>query len=331
MKRTLFLIISTAVVVLATFYQFPNKALAEASGKRVALLVGPTQDVFIGTWAQTFAGGAEKAGMKVSVFSSPFDPALQVQQLDDAIAQKFDMIVIQTISQQAVLPALQRAKVANVPVVTIISQFPEGIATDLYVTYVGENSVQLGELAAEALGNLLKVSGREAAKVAAITGSIAEGVGMLRMNGFKNGLKKFPGVTLIAEQDVKWNPIAGEKAAGQTIARFAAQGGLDAMYGMNDTLANSIIQAAESAGVKLGAGKGEMIVVGGNCQASGIKNFQAGKESGTILMLPSRAATLAVEEVEKIFDGRAVPKAVYETHEIITKDNLAKHADDCSY
>lgn len=309
----------------------PQRALADANGKRVALLVGPTQDAFIGTWSKTFAAGAEKAGMKVSTFSSPFDPALQVQQLDDAIAQKFDMILVQTISQKAVLPALQRAKTAKIPVVTIISQFPEGVASDLYITYVGENSGKLGELAAEALGNLLKASGRENAKIAAITGSIAEGVGKLRMDGFERGLKKFPGVKLVVAEDVKWNPVAGEKAAGQIIARFAAQGGLDAMYGMNDVLANAVIQAASSAGVKVGTEKGSMIVVGGNCQAPGIKNFQAGKESGTVLMLPARAATMAVEEVKKIFEGKTVPKATFETHEIITRDNLAKYAADCSY
>lgn len=318
----------TMLVVLVVS---PPSALADANGKKVALLVGPTQDAFIGTWVKTFTAGAEKNGMKVSVFSSPFDPALQVQQLDDVIAQKFDMILLQTISQQAVLPALERAKAAKVPVVTVMSQFPEGLADSLYVTYVGENSVQLGELAAEALGNLLKESGREKAKIVAITGSIAEGVGMLRMNGFKNGLKKFPGVTLVVEQDVKWNPAAGEKAAGQIIARFASQGGLDAMYGMNDNLANAIIQAATSAGVKLGTEKDAMIIVGGNCQAPGVKNFQAGKQSATVLMLPVRAATMAIEEVKKIFDGKTVPKATYEKHEIITKDKLAQYADMCSY
>lgn len=323
--------IAITCVSLVAFLASPMSASADVNGKRVALLVGPTQDPFIGTWARTFSAGAEKAGMKVSVFSSPFDPALQVQQLDDVIAQKFDMILIQTISQQAVLPALERAKAAKVPVVTIISQFPEGLADGLYVTYVGENSVQLGELAAEALGNLLKESGRGKAKIVAITGSIAEGVGMLRMNGFKKGIKKFPDVTLIVEQDVKWNPVAGEKAAGQIIARFASQGGVDGMYGMNDVLANAIIQAATSAGIKLGAEKDAMIVVGGNCQAPGIKNFQAGKQGATVLMLPVRAATMAVEEVKKIFDGKAVPKATYETHEIITKDKLAQYADMCSY
>lgn len=318
-------------MTLAALLVSPTGALAGVEGKRVALLVGPTQDVFIGTWAKTFTAGAEKSGIKVSVFSSPFDPALQVQQLDDVIAQKFDLILIQTISQQAVLPALGRAKAAKIPVVTIISKFPDGVAEDLYVTYVGENSIRLGELAAEALGNLLKESGREKAKIVAITGSIAEGVGMLRMNGFKNGMKKFPDVTLVVEQDVKWNPVAGEKAAGQIIARFASQGGLDGMYGMNDVLANAIIQAATSAGVKLGTGKGEMIVVGGNCQAPGIKNFQAGKQSATVLMLPIRAATMAVEEVKKILEGKTVPKATYETHEIITKSKLAQYADACSY
>ena len=60
-----------------------NTASAENT-KTIALLVGPTQDAFIGTWVATFEAGAKAQGMDVSVFSSPFDPALQARQFDDA-------------------------------------------------------------------------------------------------------------------------------------------------------------------------------------------------------------------------------------------------------
>ena len=128
----------TAVVALVMIGLMTGGAGAQQ--KRVALLVGPTQDRFIGTWAKVFSDAAPAKGMAVTVFSSPWDPALQSQQIDEAVAQKYDALVVQTLSQKAVIPALIRAKNAKIPVITVIAQFRDNEAQDLYVTYVGEDS-----------------------------------------------------------------------------------------------------------------------------------------------------------------------------------------------
>ena len=47
--------------------------------------------------------------MEVTTFSSPFDAALQAQQMDDAIARKYDMIILVAVSEQAIVPAATRA------------------------------------------------------------------------------------------------------------------------------------------------------------------------------------------------------------------------------
>ena len=61
---------------------------ASAEGaKRVAFLDGPLADKYIGGLTRSFTETAKAAGLEVSVVQSPFDPALQAQQMDDAIAQ----------------------------------------------------------------------------------------------------------------------------------------------------------------------------------------------------------------------------------------------------
>ena len=77
--------------------------------------------------------------MKVTVFSSPFDPALQAQQIDDAIAQKYDLFVVQIISQRAIIPVLTRVKNANIPVVLVVAPMVgnDAGAQDLYLANVG--------------------------------------------------------------------------------------------------------------------------------------------------------------------------------------------------
>ena len=69
-------------------------AMASPEGKRIMLLGTANTNPYIGAWTSTFTKFATQAGMKVTNLTSNYDAAVQSQQVDDAIAQKVDMIVI---------------------------------------------------------------------------------------------------------------------------------------------------------------------------------------------------------------------------------------------
>ena len=308
-------------------------ASADAKDKRIAVFMGPTQDKYLGALSGSFKTNAEGHGMKVTVFSSPFDPALQAQQIDDAIAQKYDLFVVQIISQRAIIPVLTRVKNANIPVLLVVAPMVgnEAGAQDLYLNYTGYDDIVFGKLIGEAMVAAQKAAGRSSAKIAILAGSMAEGKAPLREKAFREAVAKTAGMEVVVTEDVKWNPAMGERAAGQLLARFAGQGGLNGFYGMNDVVANGAIQAAEAAGVKVGTGAGQLIVVGGNCQAPGIKNMEAGKQAATLLMLPVEEGKLAAQRAKEYFEGKKPEKITMLKTEIITKANLAQHAGPCSY
>jgi len=319
------------VAILTSVAGISGAFAAGADGKRVAMFMGPTQDKYLGSLSKGFETSATQMGMKVTVFSSPFDPALQGQQIDDAIAQKFDMFVVQTISQKAIIPPLTRAKNAGIPVVLVVVPLEGAENSELFVSYVGYEDTDLGKLAAESMAKALKDSGRATAKIAIIAGSMAEGKAPLREKAFRAEIEKHPGLSVVVTEDVKWNPAQAERATGQLLARFGSQGGLDGIYGMNDSLANGAIQAAESVGSKVGTDKSSIIVVGGNCQAPGIKNLEAGKMVATVYVLPVEEGKLAAAKAKDFFEGKKVDKAVYLPSEPVNKSNLAKVAQACSY
>ena len=311
----------------------PHEAGAAADGKRVAVFMGPTQDKYLGALSKSFETTATGFGMKVTVYSSPFDPALQAQQIDDAVAQKFDLLVVQIISQKAIIPVLTRVKGANIPVVLVVAPMVgnEGGVQSLYLNHVGYDDTLFGKLAGEAMVKALADSGRSKGKIIVLAGSMAEGKAPLREKAFRDAVATHPGFEVVVTEDVKWNPQLAERAAGQLLARFAGQGGIDGIYGMNDVVANGGIQAAESAGIKVGTAKDNLVVVGGNCQAPGIKNMEAGKEAATLLMLPVEEGKLAATKVKEFFEGKQPEKITFLPTETITKANLAKYAQPCSY
>lgn len=232
MKRVMHGVLLGCATILACVAGATQHANAAAEGKRIAMFMGPTQDKYLGALSKSFETAATASGMKVTVFSSPFDPALQAQQIDDAIAQKYDMFVVQIISQRAIIPVLTRVKNAGIPVVLVVAPMVgnDNNAQDLYLTHVGYDDTKFGELIGDAMVKALKDSGRTKAKIAVLAGSMAEGKAPLREKAFRDAIAKHPGMEVVVTEDVKWNPAVGERTAGQLLARFAAQGGLDGFY-----------------------------------------------------------------------------------------------------
>ena len=98
-----------AIAALGLSFLTPAAANADAKGKKIAFLVTSPTHPFIATLTKTFIAKANSFGMEVNTVSQHFDAALQAQQVDDAIARKFDMLAIIAGSEQAIVPALIRA------------------------------------------------------------------------------------------------------------------------------------------------------------------------------------------------------------------------------
>jgi ribose transport system substrate-binding protein len=324
--RSLTILASSVVAILSA-----DAAMADgAAGKRVAQFIGP-QDKYLGSLSHSFAATATSLGMVVQTFSSPFDAALQAQQIDDAIGQKVDALVVMPISQKAIVPPLNRAKAAGIPVFLIVVPVEAPEAKDLWISYIGYDDTELGQIAGEMMGKELVGRGHPNGKIAILAGAMDEGKAPMREKAFRAAISKFPGMQVAVTEDTHWNPVAGEKAAGQIFARFAGQGGVDGVYGMNDSLANAAVQAAKTAGIKLGAGADAMVVIGGNCQGPGIAGMKRGDIEGTVSMYPNEEGKLAAETVRDYFNGAHPPRMVLLHSEAVTKDNLAADAAGCTY
>lgn len=305
-----------------------GSAWAQTQGKRVAYLTATTSNPFIAALASTIEKDSAAAGMKTTVMTSPYDAALQSQQLSDAVAQKFDAIVITPVSERGIIPALGLAKKAGVPVFLVNSPIAKG-NEELFNSFIGEDHEVLGRLAGEALGQALK--GRQNAKVALVTGSLAEGVAPRRLEGFKAAVASNPNIRIVATEDAKWDTAASERIAGQLFARFSAQGGLDAVFGMADNVAHGVIQAAKAAGVPLGTGAGQLVVVSSNCMKFGVDHIRGGAQYSTATQMPVRTGRAAVATVASFFEGKQVPKHNYLPMSVITKQNVDEFAAACTY
>ena len=153
------LVATTAVLAAAAFTASSTHAADESKGKKVLLLESFTAHPYVATTEKSFRERALSYGMEVTVQAAGLDAALQARQADDGIARKFDLIVIQPISEQGIVPVLTRAKQAGIPVI-IVNNTPKDGTEELYVTFVGQDQNEMGRIAGRAALQALKDSGR---------------------------------------------------------------------------------------------------------------------------------------------------------------------------
>ena len=316
--------------VLLMSLPMSGTASAAPQGKRVVVLATSNTNPYIGAWTSTFTKFATQAGMKVTNLSANYDAAVQSQQIDDAIGQKFDLIVLCYVNDQAVIPALTRAKAAGIPVVLFAATMRQD-QENLFTSFIGTDNSDLGRHAGEDMIEGLTALGKTKAKIVAVTGLAQQINVMMRMAAFKAVLARHPGIELVASEDGKWNTAVSEKVTGELLVRFAGQGGIDGIFAMADNQATGAINAVQSAGLPLGVANKGIVVVASNCMKDGVVHIRSGEQYGTATQIPTEEAEFAAKKLTAFFNGAPLKK--YEIIPVygITKANLDKFAAGCSY
>jgi ABC-type sugar transport system substrate-binding protein len=317
---------STVGALVIAAFTLGAASAQDLQGKRVALLTNVLTSGWIAGYNATSIKIFNDNGVKVVNMVSPSDAALQSQQVDDAIAQKFDVILLHHINEVAIIPALERAKKAGIPVVLSVDNIAPG-HDDLYQTLVGfdipSNARSIADEMAKALSG-------KSGKVAIIQGIPTQTLVTTWVKVFKEELAaKAPKLEVAAVEGKSWRPDEAGTITRELSLRFAAQGGLQGIYAMNDFQAAQSVAALAATGAKPGQ---DVFVVSTGCAKVGIDAVRAGKMLATIDNGPMDQAKASADTVMKILRGnKDLPKVTIVPSEVVTKANVEQHAADCTY
>jgi ribose transport system substrate-binding protein len=114
---------------------------------------------------------------------------------------------------------------------------------------------------------------------------LAESKPQLRIKGFNAAIAKDPAIQIVVTEDARWDMAISERMAGNLFARFAPQGGLDAIFAMADHMAHGVIQAAKASNIPLGAEQGKLAVISSNCMKFGLTHIKSGEQIATATQL----------------------------------------------
>ena len=249
------------------------------------------------------------------------DADSQAQQIEQAISQKPDALVVLPQDGAALTPVAQKAERAGIPVVNIDRLFTTPDAAT--ATILGDN-YQIGVLAADYISNELNCEGN----VVEIQGLAGISVTTDRSKGFTDELKKVcpnGGIKIVASQPGDFNPDTGLRVMENILQ---AQPDIDAVYTHDDDMAQGVVQAIRNAGRQ-----DEMFLTGvGGSQDAMSQIAEGGLYRATFLYNPNMAAS-AVNMARLIALGEGfselvppeVPRQVIVPAAVVTQDNVADY------
>lgn len=297
-----------------------------ASGKTVHFIGYGNTNQWAAYYNSVFEKRLKAADVKLKDLTT-MDAGTAVQNFNQAIADKPDLIVTALLDTKSMAVPIAKAKQAGVPVLVFDGRPDPKVDGD--VLQVVSDNVALGKAAAENIIEGLKAQGRKSGNVVVVTGTASSLVTQDRMKGFNAEMATAPGYKVIETQDGNWDPTLSGQIATQLLAKHSCDG-IQAAYGMADYMALPIIASAKQTGCEVGGKKG-LVVTSSNCFKAGIEAIRKGTLYGTATEDPGTIANQTADYVLKYLSGENPPRKQTVKEERITAANVDQYAAQCSH
>jgi len=259
--------------------------------------------------------GAEKAAQEFDVDLTVLAPdkesnvEQQFRIIEDMIQKKVDALCIAPCDSAGVVPFIDKANEANIPVFTVDTDADGGDV----VSFIGTDNIMGGKIAGERVIELLNGEG----KVALIVGVPGQQTMRDRATGFKEALVSAPGIELVAEQ-----PANSERALAMTVMENILQANpdLDAVFACSTLMAMGALEAVEAAG-KLDQVK----VIGFDSQQESLEAIKEGRLDSLVAQNSFNMGYLGVKAAVDYLNGKKVSNRIDTGTELVTKDNVDKY------
>ncbi len=264
-------------------------------------------------WARCKRGAMkaqEEFGVRVDFIGPPseVDVDKQVEIVENLISRGVDGIGISPCDGDALVPVIEKAMAKGIPVVTVDSD----ANTDKKLSYIGTDNRKAGRVAGEQMVKLLNGRG----KVLIITGVPGAQNLMERVEGFKEVIKKHPGIKIVSEQACQSDQVLALNIAENALT---ADRDLAGIFGVNAFGAPGAAQAVESQGLA-----GKVKIVGFDAMPDTLKFCADGVVHAIIEQRPYKMGYLAVKLLKEAIEGKKIPKVVDTGVDVITPPEAKK-------
>jgi len=298
-------------ILMAVLLVGGTVAFASAQEYTLGLSISTLNNPFFVSLRDGAKEAAEEHDVNLVVADGQDSVSKQMSDIENLVSRGVDAILINATDGEAVVPAVEEANDAGIPVLAI----DRGISGGEVAIYVASNNVTGGKMAAHYTAAKMALQG----KIVMLEGIPGTSAARERGQGFTEVINSLSGVEIVASEPAGFAQNDGYEVM-QNI--LTAQPEIDAVFAQNDLMALGALQAIEGADRE-----DEMFVVGFDAIDPAIQAIENGRMSATIMQQPTLMGRMGVENAVKLLEGEMeVPegetKFVPVPLKLITQDNL---------
>jgi ribose transport system substrate-binding protein len=253
---------------------------------------------------------AKELGVELIATNADNNKQKQITDVENLLAQGIDGLLLAPVDGSAVVPAIEMANKAGVPVVVVIRGTP---STDI-VSFITGDDISAGQQSAQFIIDKLGGKGN----VVELVGALGATPFINRSKGFNEVMAKNPNVKIVAQQNAE---SLRAKAVSVMESIITANPVIDAVFGANDEMALGAYEALKAANKAEGV---KIVTVGGH-----METYTAIKE-GRLFACIAYPTTMGPRGLEVLLDhlnGKSVQAKEVVPVSIITKENVQKYID----
>lgn len=245
----------------------------------------------------TITAEGKKQGYEALVVSADKDVARQGNQIKDFIVRKVSAIVLSPCDSKAIIPVIQEANAAGIPVFTV--DIPCNEPGVKIVTQIATDNFGGGKEAGRAM---IEALGEAGGKIAVLHFKQAESC-ILRVNGFREVIAAHNAggkskIDIVTELESGGAKDMGYKAAEDALQAHADLRGI---FAINDPAALGARAALEK------AGRTQVLIIGFDGQPEGKQAIKDGKIYADPIQFPDRMGVQIVDAIIRHSKGETLP------------------------
>ncbi|MEV0277333.1 substrate-binding domain-containing protein [Streptomyces sp. NPDC050610] len=295
--------VAVAAVALAAVFLRPGDS---GGTTKVGLSVSTLNNPF---FVQLKAGAqaeAKASGVELTVTDAQNDASQQANQIQNFTSQGVKAMIVNPVDSDAAGPSVKAAGQADIPVVAA----DRGVNKASVDTLVASDNVAGGRLAAKTLAERLNGKGT----ILVLQGTAGTSASRERGQGFREGLKAYPGIKIAAQQPADFDRTKGLDV---TTNLLQAHPDVNGVFAENDEMGLGAVKA-------LGSKAGKSVkVVSFDGTPDGLKAVEDGSLAATVAQQPKELGRLAVRNAVKLTKGEKVGETVKVPVKVVTAKNVA--------
>ena len=303
MKKRWLSLTMAAALTATTLAGCGGSAKKEESKKPViGLAISTLNNPFFVDLRDGAKAAAAANGMELVVMDAQNDASKQMANVENLIQQKVSVIIINPVDSKAIVPAVEAANKANIPVITVDRSSAGGTV----VSAIASDNVAGGKMAGQYMVEKLAGKG----KVVELEGIPGASAAVDRGAGFNQAIKEAAGISVVAKQPADFDRAKGMKVMENILQ---ANPEINAVFAHNDEMALGALEAIKA------AKRTGVMVVGFDATADAVKAVNDGTLAATVAQKPKDMGKIAIETAKKVIAKESVPATIPVGLELIKK------------